>query len=128
VDSERVKESVLNALSRIGGKENEDFLMSIVRNQEEPPSMRSSALGRLSRSSTISVNDLSKLYDIADTRSMREQVIGALSNRKENDATDKLIDIAKTSTDLNARKLAISVLVRRNDPRAQAAIRELVEK
>lgn len=125
-ESERVKDAIISALSRIGG--NDDFLMGIARNESEPYAMRSSALIRLSRSGTISIADLSKLYDAADSRSMREQIISALAGRKESEATDKLVDIAKNSTDYNARRMAISALTRRNDPRARDLLKELVEK
>ena len=40
----------------------------------------------------------------------------------------KLVDIAKNSTDYNARRMAISALTRRNDPRARDFLKELVEK
>jgi len=125
-ESERVKDAIISALSRIGG--NDDFLMGIARNENEPYAMRSSALIRLSRSGTISIADLSKLYDAADSRTMREQIINALAGRKEAEATDKLVDIAKNSTDYNARRMAISALTRRNDPRARDLLKELVEK
>src|SRR5262245_30830109 len=107
-ESERVKESILNAIARIGG--NDDFLMGVVRSENEPYAMRAAALGRVSRSGTISIADLSRLYDAADSRGMREQIINALAGRKETEATDKLVDIAKNSTDYNARRMAISAL------------------
>ena len=125
-ESERVKDAIISALARIGG--NDDYLMGIARNESEPYAMRSSALIRLSRSGTISIADLSKLYDAADSRTMREQIINALAGRKEAEATDKLVDIAKNSTDYNARRMAISALTRRNDPRARDLLKELVEK
>jgi TolA-binding protein/HEAT repeat protein len=125
-DSERIKESLINAIARIGGSD--DFLMGIVRNEAEPYSMRAAALSRLSRSGTMSIADLSKLYDAADARSMREQIINALAGRKESEATDKLVDIAKSSTDYNARRMAIAALTRRNDPRARDLLKELIEK
>ena len=125
-ESERVKESIINAIARIGSSD--DFLMGIVRSENEPYAMRAAALGRLSRSGTISIADLSRLYDAADSRGMREQIINALAGRKETEATDKLVDIAKNSTDYNARRMAISALTRRNDPRARELLKELVEK
>ena len=125
-ESERVKDAIINAIARVGS--NDEFLMGIARNEAEPYAMRSSALMRLSRSGSISIADLSKLYDAADSRTMREQIINALAGRKETEATDKLVDIAKNSTDYNARRMAISALTRRNDPRARDLLKELVEK
>jgi HEAT repeat protein len=68
------------------------------------------------------------MYDAADSRSMREQLIAALAVRKEPEATDKLIEIAKNSTDLEMRRLAINYLSRKNDPRATKLLMELIEK
>jgi len=77
---------------------------------------------------TSDILTLPRMYDAADSRSMREQLISALASRKEPDATDKLIDIAKNSTDLEMRRLAINYLSRKNDPRATKLLMELIEK
>ena len=127
LESERLKDAVISSLARIGGKENQDFLAAIVRNQGESYQMRSAALSRLSRSD-IPISELGKMYDAADSRSMREQVISGLASRKENEATDKLIEIAKSGTDPYMRRMAINYLSRRNDPRTQKLLMELIEK
>lgn len=126
-DSERLKMSIIGALARIGGKDNQDWLVGIVRNTSESSQIRSAALQRLSRSD-LPISDINKLYDAADSRSMREQLVSALANRKEPEATDKLIEIAKNSTDLEMRRMAINYLSRKNDPRATKLLMELIEK
>src|SRR4051812_17960727 len=126
-DSQRMKSAIINALGRIGGKDNQDWLAALVRNTNESAQLRSAALQRLSRSD-IPVADIGRMYDAADSRSMREQLIAALAGRKEPEATDKLIDIAKNSTDLKMRRLAINYLSRKNDPRATKLLMELIEK
>ena len=126
-DSERMKSAIISALARIGGKDNQDWLAAVVRNTNESSQLRSAALQRLSRSD-IPVADIGRMYDAADSRSMREQLISALAGRKEPEATDKLIDIAKNSTDLEMRRLAINYLSRKNDPRATKLLMELIEK
>ena len=126
-DSERMKSAIISALGRIGGKDNQDWLAAVVRNTSESSQLRSAALQRLSRSD-IPVADIGRMYDAADSRSMREQLISALASRKEPEATDKLIDIAKNSTDLEMRRMAINYLSRKNDPRATKLLMELIEK
>ena len=126
-ESERMKAAIISALARIGGKDNQDWLAAVVRNTNESSQLRSAALQRLSRSD-IPVADIGRMYDAADSRSMREQLISALASRKEPEATDKLIDIAKNSTDLEMRRLAINYLSRKNDPRATKLLMELIEK
>jgi len=126
-DSERLKMAIIGALARIGGKENQDWLSGLVRNISESSQLRSAALQRLSRSD-VPIVELDRMYDAADSRSMREQLISALASRKEPEATDKLIDIAKNSTDLEMRRMAINYLSRKNDPRTTKLLMELIEK
>ena len=126
-ESERMKMAIIGAIARIGGKDNQDWLTGIVRNTSESSQVRSAALQRLSRSD-MPINDIGRLYDAADSRSMREQLMSALASRKEPEATDKLIEIARNSTDLDMRRMAINYLSRKNDPRATKLLMELIEK
>ena len=126
-DGERMKMAIIGALARIGGKDNQDWLAGIVRNTSESSQVRSAALQRLSRSD-LPISELDRLYEAADSRSMREQLVSALASRKEPEATDKLIEIAKSSTDIDMRRLAINYLSRKNDPRATKLLMELIEK
>lgn len=126
-DSERMKMAIIGAIARIGGKDNQDWLIGIVRNTSESSQIRLTALQRLSRSD-LPISDLGRLYDAADSRSMREQLLSALASRKEPEATDKLIEIARNSTDLEMRRMAINYLSRKDDPRAKRLLMELIEK
>jgi TolA-binding protein len=125
-ESERMKMAIINAIARIGGKDNQDWLTGIVRNTSESSQIRSYALQRVR--SDLAISDIGRLYDAADSRSMREQLLSSLASRKEPEATDKLIDIARNSTDLEIRRMAINYLSRRNDPRATKLLMELIEK
>ena len=127
-DSERMKLAIIGALARIGGRDNQDWLAGLVRNTGESSQVRSAALQRVSRSADVSVGEIGRMYDAADSRSMREQLLSALASRKEPEATEKLIDIARNSTDLEMRRQAIGYLSRKNDPRATKLLMELIEK
>ncbi|MEO7363340.1 MAG: HEAT repeat domain-containing protein, partial [Gemmatimonadaceae bacterium] len=123
MQSEKLKISVLNAVSRMGGADNDQFLLSVARNTGESSEVRSSAISRLSRSTaSVNVSDLAKLYDAAESRSMRMQVVSALGQRKEPEALDKLLDILKTGTDNNIKSQIINTLSRNPDPKAKAAL------
>ena len=61
-------------------------------------------------------------------RGIREQVMNVLAYRKEPEATDKLIEIARTGTDPQLRRLAINYLPRKNDPRTQKLLLEILDK
>ena len=123
MQSEKLKISVLSAVSRMAGPENDQFLLNVARNNGESSEVRSAAISRLSRSTaTINVSDLAKLYDAAESRSMRMQVVSALGQRKESEALDKLLEILKTGTDNNIKSQIINTLSRNPDPKAKAAL------
>jgi HEAT repeat protein/TolA-binding protein len=126
-ENERLKDAIIGAVARMGGAENDQWVLGIVRNANEPSALRSAALSRFSRSSTVSVADLAKLYDTADSYDLRSRVVSILGNRKEPEATDKLIDIAKTSTVVSLRKEAINALARKNDPRTTQLLLDIVD-
>jgi HEAT repeat protein len=128
LEAAKLREAVLTSVSRIETTENEQFLLSVARNQNESPSLRAAALQRLGRMSSVSVTDIAKLYDVADARSLREQILQALAQRKEPEAIDKLIDVARKDTDPQIRRTAIQLLGRSNNPRAVQAIAELIDK
>jgi HEAT repeat protein len=128
VDNPRLREAVLNSLSRIETPENAQFLLSIARNVNEVTSLRATALQRIGRMQSVSATDIAKLYDVADARSLREQILYALSQRKEPEAIDKMIEVAKKDTDPEIRRKAVSLLARSNNPRAIQLLKELIDK
>jgi HEAT repeat protein len=83
-------------------------------------------MSRLYRSN-ISIADLNKLYDAADSRDIRQQIINILQNRKESEASDKLVEIVKTGTDIRLRTLAINALQRKNDPRSAQLFQDILD-
>ena len=124
----RLKEAVLSAVSRVPAVENEQFLLGIARNVNEPPQLRAAALQRLGRMETAKVEDIARLYEVADSRGMREQILSALAQRKEPQAIDKMMEIARRDTDPRIRSYAISLLGRSNNERAKALLTEMIEK
>lgn len=128
MESQRLKEAVLTAVSRVGTAENQQFLWTIVRNTAEPTALRGTAMQRLGTMSSVNVEDLAKFYDVADARSLREQVLRALYERKEPEAVDKMMEIARKDTDPQIRRYAITLLARRNDPRAAKLLQELIDR
>jgi HEAT repeat protein len=126
-ESDRFKMALIGAIARIGGRDNQEWLVGLVKNTNESSQLRSAALQRLARSD-VAIADLARMYDAADSRPLRQQLLSSLANRKEPEATDKLIDIAKNGTDPEMRRQAIYFLSRRNDPRAAKLLMELIEK
>lgn len=129
LQSERLKTAVISAMSRIGGAENDQFLLTLAKNQGESSELRGSAISRLSRStSTVSTAEFAKLYDAAESRYLRSQIVNALASRKEPEALDKLIEILKTSTDTNIRNQVVGILGRHPDPKAKQALADFMSR
>jgi HEAT repeat protein/TolA-binding protein len=128
LESARLREAVLMSLSRIDTAENQQFLITVARNENEQPSLRAAATQRLGRMQSVSASDIAKLYAVADARSLREQILYALSQRKEPEAIDKMMEIARKDTDPQIRRTAISLLARSNNERAKKLLQELIDQ
>jgi HEAT repeat protein len=127
LDTPRLKAAAIRSLARIGGNDNDQWLLSIVRNPNEPADVRAMALNYAGRS-TIPIADLAKMYDVAGDRPLREQLIRLYAQRPDPQATDKLLEIAKNGTDPDMRRYAISALSRKNDPRTRKLLLEIIDK
>jgi HEAT repeat protein len=126
LDRTSLKQRVVSVVSRAGGAENDAWLQTLVRNEDEPSEVRATILQRLGQS--MSIADLGKMYDGASSRTVREYIISALGRRTEDEATDKLIDIVKTGTDPQLRRSAVSALTRKKDPRSTKLLLELISQ
>jgi HEAT repeat protein len=127
VTGDELREKVIFALSQRRGMGNESFLLTIANDAKEPIELRKKAIfwaGQMG----ISIAQLSTLYSTLDDREMREQVIFALSQRREPAALDKLIDVAKSDSDRELRKKAVFWLGQSRDPRATAFLAELINR
>jgi len=126
-ESPALKAAAIRAVSRVGGNDNDQWLLTIVGNQNEPVEVRAMAL-RYAGRSTIPIADLARMYDVAGDRPLREQLIRLYAERPEPEATDKLFAIARTGTDPDLRRYAISALARKNDPRTKKLLVEIIDK
>ena len=131
VETTRLKEAVLTAVGRHPTPENQQFLMGVVRNTNEAPSLRANALQRVGRMENVTAAEIAKLYEVADSRSMRESVVISLSQRKEPEGIDKVIEIAKKDTDPQIRRTAINAITRaaqNGNERAKKFLLEVFER
>jgi HEAT repeat protein len=122
--NDELKQAIVGAASRIPGKETEDWILSIAKNPNEPSAVRGDAIGVVMRSGTVA--DWIALYDAAQSFDVRSRIVTALENRKEAEAADKLVDIAKTSTVPSLRLQAIRALTRRKDARVPQLLDEIM--
>lgn len=126
LQSTSLKQRALSAITRIGGNEVDQWLITIVRNDNEPSSVRATAMRRIGR--TLPIADLGRLYDSASQQRLRLEIISVLGHRTEDAATDKLIDIAKNGTDPTLRTRAIRALSEKDDERTRALLLDIVSR
>ncbi|MBI2797428.1 MAG: HEAT repeat domain-containing protein [Gemmatimonadetes bacterium] len=126
VDNAKVKARIASTVGRLGGDANNQWLMLLARNEAESLESRTNALRYVGRSMDIPA--LGKFYDTVAERPLREQLIDVLGNRKEDAATDKLIEIARNGTDPQLRRYAISALTRKKDPRTTKLLLEIIDR
>lgn len=123
--SARVRERIVSSLARVGGDANNTWLLALVRNEDEPLESRTAALERVGRSMDLAT--LNKMYDASAQRPIRRAVLALLAERKEPEALDKIVDVAKNGTDIETRRQAINILSRSKDPRASKLLLQLVD-
>ena len=131
VETDRMREAIINSVGRLGGTENDQWIISLAKNPNTPDQLRAAAVNRLGRMNSVPIADLIKLYDAAESRSMRDQLINVFGNRKEQEATDKLIEIVRTSTtDYIAQRNAMNALNRKgnNDPKIMQMLIDVISK
>ena len=125
-DNDGMKDAIISTVSRMGGQDNDQWVLAIARNPNESSRARGTAISRAMRSNTA-ITDVVKLYDSADNLNIRQQIVSVLGSRKEPEATDKLIEIVKTGTVMTLRTQAIGALQRKNDPRATQLLVDILD-
>ena len=126
-DSRTIKAAILMGVARIGGAASDQWLMTIAKNREEDSSLRREALSRI-KTSSLSIDELSKLFDALSERELRSAVVSQLARRDDPAAVDKLIEIVRSGTDPQIRRQALAALTQKKDPRTMKLLLELVEK
>jgi HEAT repeat protein len=126
-ESRVVKSAILASIGRMGGPTNDQWLLGIAKNKDEESSLRREALSRI-RTSSLTIEELGKLFDAMPERELRYAVVNQLASRDDPAAVDKLIEIVRSGTDPQVRRQALAALTRKNDPRTTKLLLELVEK
>jgi HEAT repeat protein len=123
---ERLKEQVLFALSQRRNEGNERWLMDIAVNANEDVEVRKKALFHAGQNRAVQITDLVALYDRMNNTEMKDQMIFVLSQRREEAALDKMIDIARNERNRELQKKAIFWLGQNKNPKALRAIQEMI--
>lgn len=122
-----LREKALFALSQRHDAATSAWLLDLAKRTSEPLELRKKALFFASESGA-STAQIASLYDALPAGPMREQAVFALSQRRDPAAVDKLIAIARSDKDPEARKKAIFWLGQSRDPRAAQYLSELIDK
>ena len=124
---DRAREAVLSSVANLGGSENVQWLMGIVRDDKQTPENRRRALEYLSRSGATTPA-LVALYDPTTDTQLRSTLIGIYSRLADKAATDKLVWIARNEQNYQLKRRAISALSRNSDPGIRQALQDIVER
>jgi hypothetical protein len=124
---ERSRDAVLASLSNLGGTENVQWLMGVVRDEKLTPEARRRALEYLSRAGATTPT-LVSLYDPTPDPQMRGALISIYSRLADKAATDKLVWIARNEQNSQLKRRAISALSRNSDPSIRQALADIVER
>ncbi len=100
-------------------------LTRLVQNGDAPIDTRKDALFWLGESD-IGVAEFARLYDRSQPFALREQWTFVLSQRHEDPALDKLIEIAREDSDVEIRKRAMFWLGQSRDPKAIQFLHDLI--
>jgi HEAT repeat protein len=124
---ERSREAVLASLSELGGTDNVQWLIGVVRDEKLTPEARRRALGYLARAGATTPSLLA-LYDPTPDPQLRGELIAVYSRLSDKAATDKLVWIARNEPNLQLKRRAISALSRNSDPTIRQALQDIVER
>lgn len=125
---DQLKEKVLFSASQQRSPETSAWLLTIAQNDREPIDVRKNALFWAGQSRGISMAELGTVYGKSTDREIKEQVIFVLSQRRDSEAVDRLLDIARTEKDRELRKKAIFWLSQSKDPRVAKFLEDIIAK
>ena len=128
INDESLKEKIIFSASQQKNSETKTWMLGIITNEKESVELRKNALFWASQNRSVSMDELGKMYEQLRDHDMKEQVIFAMSQRRDSDAVDKLLDIARNEKDRELRKKAIFWLSQSKDPRVAKFLEELISK
>lgn len=125
--TDKLRDAALGALAQVGGASARSFLLGVVQDENHPARQRRRAASLLDRAG-VPVRDVIGVYDKVSDGEVRVQLIEAMAQAGTRDATRKLVTIAQGDTQVAARRRAISLLGRSDDPAVREALKDLVAK
>jgi HEAT repeat protein len=124
---EKSKEAAVTSIAAFGGTENVRWLLALARDSNQPIATRRRAVQHAYKGGTP-VIEIIKVYDETTDTQLKDAVINALVESGERQATDKLMQIARTDVSSQMRRKAINVLSRSSDERVKKFLADLAER
>jgi len=125
--SSKLRDNVFLAVSRSDSPRASRWLAGIAADEKESEHTRQQAMFWLGQGRSPT-SDLVKLYDQLHESTLRSHYTFVLSQRRDREALDKLIDVAQHDESRDVRHQALFWLGQSKDPRALAFIRDLVTR
>ena len=125
--NEELRKKVMFSLSQMRGFGNDRWLLSIALDTTYSEDMRGHALWTAGQAG-IPGSELVSLYDKLRNQEVKEKLIWVLSESRDTEATDKLVDIAQKDPDREMRKKALFWLGQKNDPRVRKILMDILTK
>jgi hypothetical protein len=124
--SPELRESVVQAVANQKTPDRTTWLLGVARDKNQEIEPRKKALFYAGQSG-VELKELLPLYDeLAGQTEMQDQMLFVYSQRKEPEATDKLLEIARSEKSPELRKKAIFWLAQRKDPRVKQFLLGLI--
>ena len=121
------REAVLESLAEAGGADNVRWLLQQAGNASLSTSDRARAVRAAGRAGA-NTDELSRIYDAGQDRRVKEALLDAMIRIGDKASIDKVAAIAQTETDVQVRRMAINRLAKLGDEKANAVLKDLVEK
>jgi HEAT repeat protein len=125
IDNPTLKEKIIFGMSQGNDDRRVEWLATVAESDDEPVDLRGKAIFWLGQAGG-SADRLYDLYDRLESQSLREKLIFAYSQRRDERALDVLMTIARNDQDRELRKKAIFWLGQSRDPRAAEFLEELI--
>ena len=126
LNSDALRSSVIAAVADVGGGENVKWLLDVARGQDAI-ALRRTALDHAARAGAP-IGQLAGLYPLVEDYQLKDALVTIYARSGERMATDALMTIARTETNVNVRRRAIAALGKIDDPRVKELLRDLATK
>jgi HEAT repeat protein len=128
VDSEKLRDQILMAMSQGDDDVGRKWLLTVARDENQSVEARKKAIFWAGQAQNTPTADIASVYDAAKNEIVKEHTIFVLSQRDDKAATDKLMSIVNGHDDPELRKKALFWLSQKDDPAVTKTITDLVTR